>query len=157
MVCSYKFARKWLSHEQTKELVLHSHVVPLSTISAICPKVMHGHQHVMQPAINWQQQMLEQLIGKVSFAVIFINYFLWSSICHKMLLTIETESLRKHRLEELTIRDVREAATQTGGPMTGKLLLMMLNGVKINLIVMLVRGGSYWIAGHRGWQGRWWL
>ena len=74
-----------------------------------------------------------------------------------MLLTIETESLRKHRLEELTIRDVREAATQTGGPMTGKLLLMMLNGVKINLIVMLVRGGSYWIAGHRGWQGRWWL
>ena len=24
-------------------------VVPLSTISAICPKVMHGHQHVMQP------------------------------------------------------------------------------------------------------------
>ena len=24
--------------------------VPLSTISAICPKVMHGHQHVIQPA-----------------------------------------------------------------------------------------------------------
>ena len=31
-------------------------VFPLSTISAICPKVMHGHQHVKQPVSDSQEQ-----------------------------------------------------------------------------------------------------
>lgn len=38
-------------------------VVPLSTISAICPKVIHGHQHVIQQletSLKQSQRLVDQ-------------------------------------------------------------------------------------------------
>lgn len=92
--------------EEYQNWTCNLHEDPLSTISAICPKVIHGHQNVMQPATSTQFQSL------------IINIILcW---CH----LINVSSLDNKRLKKkwkLTVARIGEAVTETSRPRTSSL------------------------------------